>query len=282
VAGSHPEVEPSAGEPVIAVVDSGLAPDDDLPTWLRSPSTRVDRPQDTDVLPLRHPVSHGTFVTSVIRRIVPTHVVSIASARPDPGFMVTDEDPHLPSGAVPTDELNVFGALVRLVKRHRDIDNVIALNMALGAHECPDGGSFLLAMRIALDFWRENFDWAEIFAAGGNSTCEGRIYPAAWDDVRAVGAAEEGGRQVVWADGNPVADPGRDWITDWAPGQAILGMSGQHANHLIRWSGSSFACAVATACFAAGVTPTVVDNQTWWPDQAMAYNSISDLYFLPQ
>ena len=274
----HPAVAPSAGDLVIAVVDSGIAVDEELPAWLSHPSVLFDRPQDTEVPTPAYPVSHGTFVASVIRRIAPTHTVSIASARPDPGYMVTDEEPHLPSEAQPTDELNVFGALVRLVNRHSGSDNIVALNLALGAHECPGGGSFLLAMRIALDYWRSNFDWVEIFAAGGNSTCEAPMYPAAWDDVRAVGAAEDGGRQVVWVKGNPVTDPGRDWITDWAPGQEILGLSGQNPDQVIEWSGSSFACAIVTACYANNAASTLDANgQTWWPDQNMDYSSIPDL-----
>ena len=47
---AHPQVEPATGDQVIAVVDSGLAPDEDLPDWLHQPSVLVDRPQDTDVL----------------------------------------------------------------------------------------------------------------------------------------------------------------------------------------------------------------------------------------
>lgn len=281
VAATHPEVEDSVGEPVIAVVDSGMVPDGDLPDWMGPSSVRFDRPQDTEVLTTEYPVSHGTFVVSVIRRVAPAHMVSITSARPDPGYLVTDEEPHVPFGGLPTDELNVFGALVRLVNRHSGSDTVVALNLALGAHECPGGGQFLLTMRIALDYWRENFGEAEIFAAGGNSTCAAPIYPAAWSDVRAVGGAEDGGRQVVWVKGNPENDPGRSWITDWAPGQGILGLSGQNPDHVVAWSGSSFACAVATACYAGGVNPTLdaATGRNWWPDQNMDYDSIQFLTF---
>jgi subtilisin family serine protease len=270
-------VPPSKGATVIAVVDSGLAPEEDLPDWMRRPSVEYDRPQDTDVLTQKHPVSHGTFVTSVIRRIAPEHVVSMASARPDPGYMTTAEDPHLPAAPQPTDELNVFGAIVRLAERHQR-DEVAALNLSLGAHDCPqDGGVFLLSMRIALDYWRGNFDGCEIFAAGGNSLCEEEVYPAAWDDVRAVGAADDGGRPLVWVNGNDETDLGRNWITDWAPGHDIQGLGGQSPEHVVEWSGSSFACAVATACFAIHADREEVGGQTFWTDQNVTYGSVPNL-----
>lgn len=274
----HPEVPATKGDRVIAVVDSGLAPEEDLPDWMRRPSVLYERPQDTDILTHKHPVSHGTFVTSIVRRIAPEHVVSMASARPDPGYMVTSEPSHAPAAAAqPTDELNVFGAIVRLVDRHRR-DEVVALNLSLGAHDCPhDGGVFLLSTKIALEYWRENFPECEIFAAGGNSLCEEKVYPAAWDGIRAVGAAAEGGDGVVWDNGSPVPDPGRGWITDWAPGSDILGLSGRSSVDVGRWSGSSFACAVASACFASNVNRVTVNKVTWWTDQSVSYGSVPNL-----
>lgn len=278
---THPEVPPEREGPVIAVVDSGLAPDEDIPSWL-SQSVECERPQDTDILTQKHPVSHGTFVASVIRRVAPEHRLSLASARPDPGYMKSNEDDHVAGAAPqPTDELNVFGAIVRLVERHRE-DEVVALSLALGAHDCPDGGSFLLAMRIALEYWLENFVGCGIFAAGGNSECEEPLYPAAWRElgIRAVGAATDGGDPIVWREGNDVVPaPGRDWITDWAPGQRILGLSGQSPDHVIEWSGSSFACAVAAAASINGVHSTTAGPETWWTDQSVDYRSIPGLLF---
>lgn len=276
---SHPEVPPGEG-PVIAMVDSGLAPDEDVPSWLNE-SVECERPQDTEILTQKHPVSHGTFVASVIRRVAPDHRLSLASARPDPGFLKSSEDDHVAGTAPqPTDELNVFGAIVRLVERHRE-DKVDALNLSLGAHECPDGGVFLLAMRIALEYWQENFDGCQIFAAGGNSDCEEPLYPAAWSDlgIRAVGAATDGGDTIVWRNGSDVPAPDRNWINDWAPGQHIGGLSGVSPDDVIAWSGSSFACAVAAAASVHGVHSTTAGPETWWTDQSVDYRSIPGLLF---
>lgn len=279
----HPLVANSAGEAVIAVVDSGLAPPEDLPAWMgEGAGVHCDRLKDSEDLLFKYPVSHGTFVVSVIRRLAPDFVVSIASARPrPPSVLVTDEDPHHPWPSTPTDELNVFGALVRLINRH-STDTVVALNLALGAHDCPGGGEVLMTMRKALDQWKASFPEAVIFAAGGNGTCPEPVYPAAWEDVRAVGAGEDRGGPVVWEESSPVPDPGRDWITDWAPGQKIQGLSGQSPDHLVKWSGSSFACAVATACHANGQShsPTMgSDGRAWWRDEPLNYNNIPDLVF---
>jgi hypothetical protein len=262
---------------VIAVVDSGLAHDEDIPQWLND-SVECERPQDTDILTRKHPVSHGTFVASVIRRVAPDHRLSMASARPDPGYMESSEDGHIVGAAPqPTDELNVFGAIVRLVERHHE-DEVAALNLSLGAHECPDSGTFLLTLRIALDYWLDFFPKRPIFAAGGNSECQQEIYPAAWEDIRAVGAATNGGDTIVWSSGSDIVPaPGRHWITDWAPGHRIRGLSGVSPDDLIEWSGSSFACAVATAASVAGVDSTNVGAETWWTDQRVDYSRIPGL-----
>lgn len=289
----HPDVNDSSWDQVIAVVDSGLAPAEDLPTWMSAEAGVLsDRPQDTEELLFKYPVSHGTFVVGLIRRLAPSHVVSIASARPRPLWsLVTDEDPHDPSPAAPTDELNVYGALVRLINRHQTGPGVIALNLSLGAHDCPGGGEFLMTMRTALDQWMTHFPEAVIFAAGGNSTCPDPIYPAAWHrpqdlplDVRAVGAAADGGHPKVWDRGSAVDDLGRDWITDWAPGNEIQGLSGQGIapdktdDHVIKWSGSSFSCAVATACYANGLSSTMgSDGKTWWRDEPLDYSNIPNL-----
>jgi len=193
--------------------------------------------------------------------------------------MTTSEAGHIPGAAPqPTDELNVFGAIVRLVERHRG-DEVAALNLSLGAHDCPDSGTFLMTMRIALEHWRANFD-TEIFAAGGNSVCEQKVYPAAWSDlgIRAVGAATNGGVPIVWRDGNDVLPaPSRNWITDWAPGHEVLGLSGRSTEDVIQWSGSSFACAVATAAYVSAVRSTTVGTETWWTDQSVDYGNIPEL-----
>jgi len=276
---------------IVAVVDSGVAPD--LPYWIDDPNVIFERPVDTEQLPHKDPVSHGTFVTSVIRRITPQHAVSIASARPDPGHLVTTEPYHDEAHRMlrpPTDELNVLGAVLRLIRRHANgHGEVLALNLSLGAHECEHtNGGFYLSLEAARDIWMQHFPDAPIVAAGGNSTCPRPVIPAALDGVRAVAAAREGrsrsksgdsgGVIKVWHHGTEVTAPDRDWITDVGPGCDVIGLSGQSDDHTVKWSGSSFATAVVTACLAdGGYTPTPDDGKEWWPDRNVTYGSVSGL-----
>ena len=246
------------GEGIIAVVDSGLAPSEDLPGWMKNGDVIVDRPADTEHVPQKHPVSHGTFVSSQLR--VLGRRVSLASARPDTGYLTTDESPHSDGAAPrPTDELNVLGAVIRLLDRHSDEDDVKGLTMALGVHECTPSGA-MVALRTAVELWNDRFeDRAPIIAAAGNSLCEEPIYPAAWSGdetlhIEAIAAecsGEEGPREVVWDDQfrEVPPPPSRYWVTATAAGCDINALTGQSPTHTAKWGGSSF----AAATFASGL-----------------------------
>lgn len=279
-----------AGEEIIAVVDSGIVPDDDLPDWMQDPNVRSDRPIDTDALTLKHSVGHGTFVSSVIRRVAPDARVSIASARPDPGYLTTS-DPEHKTAPPPTDELNLLGAVLRLLRRHRDDgEQVRALNLSLGAHACPgDESELFLTFRKACELWVDRFgEQAPIFAAAGNSLCPQPLYPAAFsqdDDfhgvVHGVAAAREGakgeGELKVWEDRRELAAPDRDWVTDAGPGCEVFGLSGQDPSHTIEWGGSSHATAVVTAGHVIGLSSDRDAGISWWPDRAVTYRNVPNL-----
>jgi hypothetical protein len=283
------EVGSASGAGFVAVVDSGIVPDDDLPSWMTPSDVGSDRPVDTEHIPLRDPVSHGTFVTSIIRRVTPDHVVSIASARPDPGHLATDDPAHEPARP-PTDELNVLGAVLRLLKRHGRADHVRALCMALGVHVCPgDDGQKFLALEAAVQAWTNRFPKAPIFAAAGNSTCPEPLYPAGFANVRSVAAACEGertekgeagdGRIVVWDHGSPVPAANRAGVTDVGPGCDVTGLSGQDDEHTVVGGGSSFATAIVTACHVKGTYTPVPDGNgvRWWPDVTARKSEVEGL-----
>jgi len=270
----------------IAVIDSGIAVDEDLPEWMDDPNVVCDRPIDTDTPWVKYPVSHGTFVTSLIRRIAPDYNVSIASARPDPGYLTTNDPDHA-AAPPPTDELNVLGAVMRLLDRLGEKDSdVRALNMSLGVHACPaDKSESFVALRTACDLWNERFgEQAPIFAAAGNDTCKAPLYPAAFSRntklIRSVAAARQGAREgeiKVWDRGTEVNAPTRDWVTDAGPGCDVLGLSGQSETHVVEWSGSSHATAVVTACYVAGSRPEIDLSIAWWPDRAVSYDLVPNL-----
>lgn len=243
---------------IIAVVDSGLAPAEDLPHWMQRSDVVVDRPVDTEYLTLRDSVSHGTFVTSRLRILNHEHQISLASARPDPGFLTSDEPNHSEKAAPrPTDELNVLAAVIRLMERHTQKDDVRALNMSLGVHDCPQSATQMVTLRAAVELWSERFeDRAPIVAAAGNSTCPEPLYPAAWSGdrslhIRAIAAeceGEHGLTEVVWdRNGNPEDAPHRDWVTDKAPGCDVNGLTGAGPDQTAHWGGSSFAATVVSS-----------------------------------
>lgn len=278
-----------AEKEIIAVVDSGIVPDDDLPAWMDHPNVRSERPIDTDTLPAKHPVGHGTFVTSLIRRIAPGHRVSIASARPDPGYLVSNDPEHQPAPP-PTDELNVLGAVLRLLRRHSDDGKLVrALNLSLGVHACPgDEHEQFVALRRACELWVERFgDHAPIFAAAGNSLCPQPLYPAAFSrdskyegHIYGVAAARECAEQgeiKIWDRGVEVPAPHRDWVTDAAPGCDVFGLSGQDPDHVVKWSGSSHATAVVSAGHVIGLSSDSDGGVRWWPDRAVTYRGVPNL-----
>jgi subtilisin family serine protease len=276
-------------EGIIAVVDSGVSTE--LTPWMDDPNVIFERPIDSERPTFHDPVSHGTFVVSLLRRMAPELVISMASARPDPGYMRSSEPYDPPAHRLkspPTDELNVLGAVLRLIRRHRDEPKAMkVLNLALGGHECAHTSAFYLGLEAACRAWWKAFPKAAIVAAGGNSTCPAPMYPAAFENVKAVAAAREGqarkgesplGEMKVWYNGTEVGAPHRDWITDAAPGCDIIGLSGQDEDHTIKWSGSSFATAVVSSLIASGgYSPVSDDGIAWSPDRAVTYGDVGGL-----
>jgi subtilisin family serine protease len=274
-----PETEADP-ERVVAVVDSGIVADDFLPEWMRGGSVIRDE-TDIEVLDKRE-TSHGTFVTSIIRQVHPDAVVSIAAAHPDTrGLLVTDEPDHQ-DAPHPTTELDVLGAVLRLINRHSaSPETVMALNLSLGTTRLLDNDAYLLVLAIAIDHWRAHFGRnAVIFAAGGNSGDPRPVYPAAFDCVRGVGAATDGGVETVWDREAEIAPPSRPWVDDVAPGVSLVGLSGRDPEHTVKWSGSSFATAVATASHVKGAPYQVADGMVWWPNRSVPYANVAGLQYV--
>jgi len=264
-------------EGLIAVIDSGIFEDGLRPGWM---SEKFVENEDIDVeVVAKGDASHGTFVSSVIRTLAPGHGIAFAAARPDLGRKLKSRHKEGEPIDPPTHELEVLGAVGRLVRRYRDRpDDIVALNLSLGATRCGANHGFLMTLRTAIDVWRRNFGYdAPIFAAGGNSPSLEPVYPGAFPWVRAVAAAEDGGGQVVWRDGVQEPGNGRPWITDVAPGVKIHGLSGVSATESVWWSGSSFATAIATSQSVTGETFEVDAAMTHWRDLGVDYGQIAGL-----
>jgi hypothetical protein len=272
------------GRGVIAVVDSGIVDDpqipDDLPDWMSPGHVLYDPGWDSETVGTAENVaSHGTFVTSLIRQLAPEYRVAFASAHAvSPDLIVQNED-TLPAGLqYLSTELHVAEAIIRLTQRPElDAENVAALNLSLGTYTCDPGSDpTLLTTMAAMGIWFGEFPNSTVFAAAGNEPYEAPFWPAglssyqldptidpAW--VRGVAAVNENAEEVVWSQAASTAGtvatrpPQRQWVTDLSPGCDLLGLRGgmdDSGATIVAWSGSSFATAVTAALDTTGVPPS--------------------------
>lgn len=273
------EIPPGSRAHVIAVVDTGIVDAAAVPSWISS--SVIYGKGDLEPLEVVKrrggDVSHGTFVTSLMRQIAPTHVVSMArAASVEDGYERSDHHPE----PDPTTEFHVADAVHRLIERHRGGDGAEALNLSVGGTTVPT--MEMVTLRSALARWRVTFPKAPIFAAAGNTPASDVIYPAAFRYVRGVAAANRSGGQIVWDDEENEVTPTpvrRDWVDDVAPGSHLIGLGGRKPHDVVQWSGSSFATAVATASFARGGPVEVRDGIAYWPNRAMRYGDVPGLEF---
>lgn len=272
-----PQLAASSPNRVVAVVDSGVT--GKLPGWLES--GLLYDPEDVEVLGAPGDASHGTFVSGVIRRIAPEHTISMARPRSVVLTKFSQPGPSHKKADDMTTELHVLEAIIRLVHRHRHNAGAIeALNLSLGGVTCAPGDPWMVALAQGLDYWRRYTSrCVPIFAAGGNTEDPRPVFPGAFGHVRAVAAAEEGGREIVWDFNQGAVDPPgrRAWIDDVAPGQDLVSVGGGSKTEWVKWSGSSFATAVATACYVSRRPMEAHDGLIWWRNHHVRYADIPGL-----
>jgi hypothetical protein len=269
---TFPALPPGDRDRVIAVVDTGVVTPEALPEWMSS--SIVAGADDVEVLH-KDAVSHGTFVTSLLRQIAPSHAVSMARAGGLDDGDGTDPNHPLPSS---TTELHIAAAIDRLIERHRGACVVEALNLSVGGPTEED--LIMLTLQQAIAKWRDVFPKTPIFAAAGNTPDPDTIYPAAFRYVRGVAAAGSADGQIVWKEDDTTVDPpAREWVDDIAPGAGLVGVGGRSPDDTIKWSGSSFAAAVATASYVNGGPVEVAGGLAYWPNRAMHYGDVPGLRF---
>jgi hypothetical protein len=262
---------------LIAVIDSGIFEEELRPGWM---GEKYVENEDIDIEKVAEgEASHGTFVSSVIRKLAPEYGIAFAAARPDLDRRLKSRHEKDETFDPPTHELEVLGAVSRLVRRYRSRpSDIVALNLSLGATRCGANHGYLLTLRTALDMWRRFFGYdAPIFAAGGNSPSLEPVYPGAFPWIRSVAAAGARGDQVVWRDEVDELTHRRPWITDVAPGVKIRGLSGVSDTQTVWWSGSSFATAIATSQSVTGETFEVDGAVTYWRDRSVDYGQVVGL-----
>jgi subtilisin family serine protease len=237
----------------VGVVDTGLVLDDvtHMPhPWIGNRASCTE--EERDRLEVGHrdrhqpgyladADGHGTFVTGLILNEAPTARVIMRG--------VLDRDGDRANGLIDRDDMMVAEA-VRELARNYDV-KVINLSFAGGAFADEPAN-----LREAIKAIHER---VAVVAAAGNSASDERVYPAAFDEVIAVGALDR-----LPLEGPPAlaefSNCG-DWVDAYAVGVNLLGpyvyfietgpntygiREPQQFHDWARWSGTSFAAAMVS------------------------------------
>ena len=248
----HEKIRADNDGRIIAMVDSGLVKDG-LPDWL---SRNVDAPKiDEEVFDGN--ASHGTFVASILRQGAQGHQVYVARADRIRGPLSGPDDGAHRGQPLPTTDAHVSAAILRLIDRILSSDGQVdALNISVGGPAHNISGRAMVLLRQALDRWFETFPESLVFAAAGNSDEVGKVFPAAFPDVKGVAAGNSGNQPIAWVDRDgerlvpyPKVIAKRNWVSIVEPGMGVAGLTGD-GDEVRRWSGSSFAAAIASARYA--------------------------------
>jgi membrane-anchored mycosin MYCP len=196
--------------------------------------------------PLDAEQGHGTFVAGLALAAAPAATIHLED--------VLDEDGQ-------GDSWEVARAMVRLARAGADV-----LNLSLGCHTDDDQPPLVLQRALA----RLGPDVVVVAAAGNFRTDEPRkpIWPAAFDDVLAVGATDAHGARAHYSP-DPATSP---WVDVQTPGDDVLSLflagevtvpastaggapTPQPFNGFACWKGTSFAAAHVSGLVAAATDP---------------------------
>lgn len=254
----------------VAVVDAGLPADWETilltprpESWLSwaSPFLDVEGAHPWEVPAGPGSVGHGLFVAHLISRLSGARVRIAKMAILDP-MLVTKSDAdrfrialdELRGGVLLVDELQVFLAVRRLVRGDGPAEGYGALNLSFAYHDHVGGGFGLAgpAVRAAVALWRDRFPDSPIFAAAGNVDPGSDHQPSHGNPqhpksllTTIPGVVSVGSLDEPDGDVSDFSDRGCDWLAVGRDATAISDLSAQKTT----WSGTSFACAVATAAY---------------------------------
>jgi membrane-anchored mycosin MYCP len=201
-----------------------------------------------DVIPV-YRGGHGTFVSGLIMSQAPGAIVQLDH--------VLDDN----SASAPAWE--VAEAIVRAGR-----SGVEVLNLSLVGY--TDDGHPPLVLSAAID--RLDPDVVVVAAAGNHGAVRGHRseagWPAALDDVVAVGALDRTGNRASFS-------PDVPWVDIYAPGDRVVscfpklvrgdaGRQMRFSSGFARWSGTSFAAAIVSGAIAAGTEPGRVTAREAW------------------
>ncbi|MEM9655081.1 MAG: S8/S53 family peptidase [Actinomycetota bacterium] len=208
--------------------------------------------------------SHGEFVADVIRQV-------------NPNASIHHRNPFTSFDGFGWNCWRSDGFAIRVVTATLPLAELDALNFSFGAAFEPvlddPASDELTQLKVAVETALDANSNLLIYAAAGNRVVPGRVYPAAFDQVIGVAAASQDGEWVLWtepADGTdrpttskePISGDSEkaeqmrdfgngpvvaDWIDVYAPGCDLIADATGVTDQVVRWSGSSFATAVAAA-----------------------------------
>lgn len=241
----------------IGVLDTALSAQPWLAGgWVGQYSDTLEHHRPTGTLPAgaetRSPISgHATFVTGLVLRQAPGATVEVHRVLDDHGT---------------ADSWTVAKAIASSGQGGLDV-----LNLSLACW--TEDNHPPLALSTAVN---RVGPATVIVAAAGNhaTTAQGKVAPPAWpaalDDVVAVGAATASGAgSAAFSPAQPWVDvlaPGVDLVSTYLDGPVRAGRRSVHFDGFARWSGTSFAAALVTGVIAAGIEPGRLTARQSWRD----------------
>jgi hypothetical protein len=202
----------------------------------------VVRPVADGVLPSLGPADgHGTFVAGLILKEAPQARIRMAGA--------LDVQRVAPNGLGAAEDRTVAAAIRALAVNPR----VQVINLSFGGAVFSEDYERPTLLRAALE--DVDYDRVAVVAAAGNEPSGARVWPAAFDGVIAVGAAEHVGELSLGAPQVAEFSNRGSWVAAYANGVKVVGpyldqttlMPAADDAHLFRgwasWSGTSFAAA---------------------------------------
>jgi subtilisin family serine protease len=238
----------------VALVDTGIAATPRHDGWL---ARAVGDADPLDVMPpagrLDWGAGHGTFTAGLVQRVAPRcEIVAYRFTRGD--GLGTDAD--------------VAGALRRAAADGHRAGVPTIINASLGTPTAD--GTPPPAMRAAVEHIAATYPGVLIVAAAGNMGSAEPVYPAAFDQVVAVGAVTDDLEPAAFSSHGPwltCSTVGVGVIAPFVPGISPPEPDPNHpdrtfgADSWAMWTGTSFAApqisgAIARLCYEqAGLTP---------------------------
>jgi membrane-anchored mycosin MYCP len=218
----------------VGVVDTRLAQHPWLAGGYVAPADELLPVHSDSTLPWQ--AQHATFVTGLILRQAPGAVVELRSGLDDHAT---------------TDSWTVARVIADLADGATDV-----VNLSLGCSTEDGRPPLVLSAALAALGPRT----VVVAAAGNHGTVAAPVpcWPAALDNVIAVGALDDGGAAAF--------SPEAPWVDAMAPGVDVVSTStvdGEDGALFARWSGTSFAAAAVTGAIAAGTIESGSAGQAW-------------------